>query len=404
MTSPLNLLELDTASVLEAGQEVIKRFQAIQKYKDDCNCSFNIGIKPLYLHTEIATLTTFLQNFIDTLPRAWELGLQRWPPFNQTALQSQLNQVGAYKIPRLMRVDFTSLAGTPKVFEIEHNPSGLGIITVFQKAWGCESTLDNQYRTHICDNTHFLLTQRDLDYYDARYFMQEAGGKSDQVHLLSELKPEFFQQNKLHFHRYFDPWKIEAEAESLLKTNLEFLLQSWAEGQIEIDPHPNTLMSKLGLASIFSKTNIWEQAGLNLQLAQTIIPEIRLLSEITEEIPERQQSVLKVLTPDQSYGSRGVTVGLYQRAQKWINLLRELRASQTLAVVQRYVEHQKAILPFINNSGAIEEQELDILYRAFFFKNDTGLAFAGGYYVGCAAGRKCGKISGVSGVRGPLFS
>ncbi|MFN6518608.1 MAG: hypothetical protein RMY29_029535 [Nostoc sp. CreGUA01] len=403
-TNSQDLLELQTASVLTDEHEAIEKFQPIQKYKDDCNCSFNIGIKPLYLHHEISILTTFLQNFIDTLPKAWELGLQRWPPFNQTPLQSQLNQVGAAKTPRLMRVDFTSLAGTPQVFEIEHNPSGLGIITLFQKVWGCKSTLAQQYRTHICDNIHILLTEKDLDYYDARFFLQEMSGKPEQVHLLSELKPEFLQQNQLHFHRYFDPWKIEAEAESPLKSNLKLLLQSWVEGQIEIEPHPDILMSKLGLASIFSQTSIWEQAGLNLEIAQTIIPEIKLLSEISEEIPERQKSVIKVLTPDQSYGSRGVKVGSYQRAQKWINLVRELRASHTLAVVQRQVEHQKAILPFIDDSGVIQEEELDVLYRAFFLLTDTGLTFAGGYYVGCAANTKSGKVSGVSGVRGPIFS
>ncbi|MBD2515253.1 hypothetical protein H6G93_09565 [Nostoc sp. FACHB-973] len=402
-TSPLDFLELQTASLLTNEQEAIAKFQPIQKYKDDCNCSFDIGIKPLYLHSEIDILTTFLQNFIDSLPKAWELGLQRWPPFNQTPLQSQLNQIGAAKTPRLMRVDFTSVAGTPQIFEIEHNPSGLGIITVFQKVWGCESTLAQQYRTHICDNIHFLLTQKDLDYYDARFFVQEMSGNPDQVHLLDELKPEFFQQDKLHVHRYFDPWKIEAEPESPLKGNLELLLQSWVEGRIEIEPHPDILMSKLGLASIFSNTSIWEQAGLNLEIAQTIIPEMKLLSEVTEEIPERQKSVIKVLTPDQSYGSRGVKVGSYQRAQKWINFVRELRASQTLAVVQRQVEHQKARLPFIDDSGAIQEQELDVLYRAFFLQTDTGLTFAGGYYVGCAANTKSGKVSGVSGVRGPIF-
>jgi hypothetical protein len=403
-TSPLDLLEFERASMLTIEHEGINKIPAIQKYKDDCNCSFNIGIKPLYLQAEIAILTTFLENFIDSLPKAWELGLQTWLPFNQTRLQSQLNQVGAAKTPRLVRVDFTSVAGTPKLFEIEHNPSGLGIITLFQKVWGCEFTLAQQYRTHISDNIHFLLTQKDLDYYDARFFMEEMSGNPNQVHLLGELKPEFFQQNKLHVHRYFDPWKIEAEANSPLKTNLELLLQSWVEGRIEIDPHPDILMSKLGLASIFSQTSIWEQAGLNLEIAQTIIPEMQLLSEITEEIPERQKSVLKVLTPDQSYGSRGVKVGSYQRAQKWINFVRELRASHTLAVVQRLVEHQKAILPFIDDSGAIQEQELDVLYRAFFLRTDTGLTFAGGYYVGCAANTKSGKVSGVSGVRGPLFN
>ncbi len=403
-TNSPDLLELQTTSVLTDEHKAIEKFQPIQKYKEDCNCSFNIGIKPLYLHHEISILTTFLQNFIDTLPKAWELGLQRWPPFNQTPLQSQLNQVGAAKTPRLMRVDFTSLAGTPQVFEIEHNPSGLGIITLFQKVWGCESTLAQQYRTHICDDIHILLTEKDLDYYDARFFLQEMSGKPEQVHLLGELKPECLQQNQLHFHRYFDPWKIEAEAESPLKTNLKLLLQSWVEGRIEIEPHPDILMSKLGLASIFSQTSIWEQAGLNLEIAQTIIPEIKLLSEISEEIPERQKSVIKVLTPDQSYGSRGVKVGSYQRAQKWINLVRELRASHTLAVVQRQVEHQKAILPFIDDSGVIQEEELDVLYRAFFLLTDTGLTFAGGYYVGCAANTKSGKVSGVSGVRGPIFS
>ncbi|MBD2409894.1 hypothetical protein FACHB389_11380 [Nostoc calcicola FACHB-389] len=402
-TSPLDFLELDTASVLTDEQEIINKFQPIQKYKDDCNCSFNIGIKPLYLDNEISILTTFLQNFIDALPKAWELGLQRWPSFNQTPLQSQLNQIGAAKTPRLMRVDFTSIAGTPQIFEIEHNPSGLGIITVFQKVWGCESTLAQQYRNHICDNIHVLLTQKDLDYYDARFFMQEMSGNPDRVHLLDELKPEFFQQNKLHVHRYFDPWKIEAEAESPLKANLELLLQYWVEGRIEIEPHPDILMSKLGLASIFSETNIWEQAGLNLEIAQTIIPEIKLLSEVNEEIPERQKSVLKVLTPDQSYGSRGVTVGSYQRAQKWINLVRELRANHTLTVLQRQIEHQKVTLPFIDDSDAIQEQKLDVLYRAFFLRTDTGLTFAGGYYVGCAANTKGGKVSGVSGVRGPIF-
>ncbi len=403
-TNSQDLLELQTASVLTDEDKAIEKFQPIQKYKEDCNCSFNIGIKPLYLHHEISILRTFLQNFIDTLPKAWELGLQRWPPFNQTPLQSQLNQVGAAKIPRLMRVDFTSVAGTPQVFEIEHNPSGLGIITLFQKVWGCESTLAQQYRTHICDNIHILLTEKDLDYYDARFFLQEMSGNPEQVHLLSELKPEFLQQNQLHFHRYFDPWKIEAEAELTLKSNLELLLQSWVEGQIEIEPHPDILMSKLGLASIFSQTSIWEQAGLYLEIAQTIIPEIKLLSEISEEIPERQKSVIKVLTPDQSYGSRGVKVGSYQRAQKWINLVRELRASHTLAVVQRQVEHQKAVLPFIDDSGVIQKEELDVLYRAFFLLTDTGLTFAGGYYVGCAANTKSGKVSGVSGVRGPIFS
>ncbi|RCJ18347.1 hypothetical protein A6S26_28890 [Nostoc sp. ATCC 43529] len=402
-TSPGDLLELQTASVLTDESEAIEKFQAIQKYKDDCNCSFNIGIKPLYLHGEIDILINFLQNFIDTLPKAWDLGLQRWPPFNQTPLQSQLNQVGAAKIPRLMRVDFTTVEGTPQVFEIEHNPSGLGIITLFQKVWGCESTLAQQYRTHICDRIHFLLTQKDLDYYDAQFFVQEMSGNPDQVHLLGELKPEFLQQDKLHFHRYFDPWKIEAEAESPLKTNLQLLLQSWVEGQIEIEPHPDILMSKLGLASIFSETSIWQQAGLNIEVAQTIIPEIKLLSEIPEEIPERQKFVLKVLTPEQSYGSRGVTVGSYQRAQKWINLVRELRANHTLAVVQRQIEHQKLTLPFIDDSGSKKEEELDVLYRAFFLRTDTALNFAGGYYVGCAANTKGGKVSGVSGVRGPIF-
>ncbi|MDZ8026020.1 MAG: hypothetical protein RMX97_15210 [Nostoc sp. DedQUE11] len=403
-TSSPDLLELQIGSVLTDEHEAIEKFQPIQKYKEDCNCSFNVGIKPLYLHNEITILTTFLQNFIDTLPKAWELGLQRWPPFNQTPLQSQLNQVGAAKIPRLMRVDFTSVAGTPQVFEIEHNPSGLGIITLFQKVWGCESTLAQQYRTHICDRIHVLLTQKDLDYYDARFFIQEMSGDSDQqVHLLGELKPEFLQQDKLHFHRYFDPWKIEAEADSPLKINLQLLLQSWVEGQIEMEPHPELLMSKLGLASIFSETSIWEQAGLNIEIAQTIIPEIRLLSEISEEIPERQKFVLKVLTPEQSYGSRGVTVGSYQRAQKWINLVRELRANHTLAVVQRQVEHQKVTLPFIDDSGVIKEEKLDVLYRAFFLRTDTGLNFAGGYYVGSAANTKAGKVSGVSGVRGPIF-
>ncbi len=395
--------ELQTASGLTDEREAIAKFQAIEKYKEDCNCSFNIGIKPLYLDGEIDILINFLQNFIDTLPKAWELGLQRWLPFNQTPLQTKLNQAGATKIPRLMRVDFTSVAGTPQIFEIEHNPSGLGIITLFQKVWGCELTLAQHYRTHISDNIHVLLTQKDLDYYDARFFLQEMSGKPEQVYLLGELKPEFLQQNQLHFHRYFDPWKIEAEADSPLKANLQLLLQSWIENQIEIEPHPDILMSKLGLASIFSQTNIWQQAGLNFEIAQTIIPEIKLLSETLEEIPERQKSVIKILTPDQSYGSRGVIVGSYQRAQKWINLVRELRANQTLAVVQRLVEHQKVTLPFIDDSGIIKEQELDVLYRAFFLRTDTGLNFAGGYYVGCAANTKGGKVSGVSGVRGPVF-
>ncbi|MDZ8185063.1 MAG: hypothetical protein RMX96_09440 [Nostoc sp. ChiSLP02] len=401
--SSLDLLESQIASVLTAQQEAIKKFPAIQKYKDDCNCSFNIGIQPLYLHNEIATLTAFLQNFIDTLAKAWDLGLQTWPPFNQTPLQSQVNQVGAAKIPRLMRVDFTSLAGIPQIFEIEHNPSGLGIITLFQKVWGYEPTLAQQYRDRICDNIHVLLTQKDLDYYDARFFVREMSGNPEQVHLLGELKPEFFQQDKLYIHRYFDPWKIEAETESPLKTNLELLLQSWVEGKIEIEPHPDILMSKLGLASIFSETSIWEKAGLNLEIAQRIIPEIKLLSAITEEIPERQKSVIKILTPDQSYGSRGVKVGSYQRAQKWIDLVRELRANHTLAVVQRLVEHQKVTLPFIDDSDAVQQQQLDVLYRAFFLRTDTGLTFAGGYYVGCAANTKSGKVSGVSGVRGPIF-
>lgn len=66
--------------------------------------------------------------------------------------------------------------------------------------------------------------------------------------------------------------------------------------------------------------------------------------------------------------------------------------------------HQKAILPFINDSCAMEEEKLDILYRAFFLRTDTGLAFADGYYVGYVAGSKYGKVSSVSGVRGLLFA
>ena len=52
----------------------------------------------------------------------------------------------------------------------------------------------------------------------------------------------------------------------------------------------------------------------------------------------------------------------------------------------------------------MEEEKLDILYRALFLRTDTGLAFASGYYVGCVAGSECGKVSGVSGVRGLLFA
>ncbi|WP_138497211.1 hypothetical protein [Nostoc sp. PA-18-2419] len=48
------------------------------------------------------------------------------------------------------------------------------------------------------DNIDFLLTQKDLDYYDGCFLVPEMSGNPDQVHLLGELKPEFFQQDKLY--------------------------------------------------------------------------------------------------------------------------------------------------------------------------------------------------------------
>ncbi|MFH7023844.1 MAG: hypothetical protein ACHBN1_00110 [Heteroscytonema crispum UTEX LB 1556] len=403
LTKRLSDTDLDTGWMLTGERETAELVKALNIYKDYCGHSFSIGLKPLYLPDAITTLGTFLQNFIETLPAAWDLGLRNFPYFNLTPLETHLNQVGASRTPSFMRVDFTMVAGTPKIFEIEHNPGCLGLVTALQKAWGSELTLADVYRTYISNNPNFLLTKIDLDYQDARFFAHEVCGNADQVYLLNEFNQQLFKGDSIHVHRCFDPLLIESDTDSPLSIYSEVLLKAWEADYLSIEPHPTSLMSKLGLASIFSEPSIWERAGLNLELASSIIPEMRPISDFGEDIPERKQSVIKVVTPDQSYGSKGVKVGLYQRATKWLNFVHEIRANQTPAVVQRYVEHQKAVLPFIDEYSSTNQEEFDILYRAFFIKNNKTLVFGGGYYLGCITSSKCGKISGRSGVFGLVY-
>ena len=365
------------------NQSLISLISASQKYYD---LDLKYAGKDFFLISDQqiqhdATLGLRVADLLHKAAEAWKKGgaFYDWPGWKVIpAKQREVDEKLFHHLPTYWRLDYTlSPEGVPQVFEIDSNPWGREFLVGLQESFGFDTTMAD-----LWPHQNGLVVQSLTTCWDTLpYFLNKVGGTQIHVndfhsdHLAYGLIERYFRFN------YDTPDPDEMR-----------LLQYALDHQVQIQPVPTSILSKLLFATVWDQTleQEWHAVGLNLEAVRRVIPETHLLTNEWKEVVsgKRNEWVLKELHHSAEAGSRGVTIGPRQRANKWDQAL---RSAGPYSIITNYCAHSRSTLRFINHNQKTRTQSLDVIFRPFHGKDGE---FLGGVYTAGVAGTRAGKIHG----------